>query len=236
MLVILDYDAGNIESVRLALRHVGGTPEITANPRQAEKADRLVFPGVGSAGQCMTNLRSRGFDKVIRDAVAAGKPVLAICIGMQLLFDRSEEDGGIDALGIMPGQVVRFIQDRQSTKIPHMGWNRVETPRKHPLIPDEEAGRDFYFVHSFYVKPAWCNGTVEQSVSTAVGTIEATATTDAEVPVNAGEVYGITEYSGVRFMSMAGKGSLFAAQFHPEKSGEAGLDILRRFIKWNGRL
>lgn len=221
MLAILDYEAGNIESVRLALRHVGGNPEFVADAAGAEKADRIVFPGVGTAAQCMRNLRARSFDRALRDAVAAGKPVLAVCIGMQLLFDRSEEDGGVDALGILPGRVTRFVPDAPLVKVPHMGWNRTDTPRAHPLLPAGLPGGDFYFVHSYYVAPAWNDPAVRH---------------DPAAPGRApGIVYGTTGYSGTTFASMVGLGSLFAAQFHPEKSGEAGLDILRRFLQWDGR-
>ncbi len=210
MLAILDYDAGNIESVRLALRRVGGEPEFVRDAAAASRAERIVFPGVGTAAHCMANLRARGFDKALRDAVAAGKPVLAICVGMQLLFDHSEEDGGVDALGILPGRVRRFAPaDPVSEKVPHMGWNHAAHPQKHPLLADSPRGGDFYFVHSYYAEPAGDNP--------------------------AGVVFGVTEYAGVAFASMAGKGSLFAAQFHPEKSGEAGLAILRRFLQWDGR-
>ncbi len=208
MLAILDYDAGNIESVRLALNHVGGKPEFVATAEAAARAERLVFPGVGSAAQCMRNLRARGFDKVLADALAQGKPVLAICIGMQLLFDSSEEDGGIAALGLLPGRVRRLTPQPgdPGTKIPHMGWNRVTTQRPHPLLPDGLPGGNYYFVHSYYVDAA-----------------------------NAADVYGATDYAGIRFAALAGRGSLFAAQFHPEKSGETGLDMLERFIRWDGK-
>lgn len=208
MLAILDYDAGNIESVRLALTHVGGKPEFAVTAEAAAKADRLVFPGVGSAAQCMRNLRSRGFDKVLAGALARGKPVLAICIGMQLLFDSSEEDGGVEALGLLPGKVRRLTPPPgdAGTKIPHMGWNHVATPRPHPLLPDGLAGGNYYFVHSYYVDAA-----------------------------DAADVYGATDYAGANFAALAGRDSLFAAQFHPEKSGETGLDMLERFIRWDGK-
>ncbi len=213
MLAILDYDAGNIESVRSALRHVGGDPVFVKDAGAAAGAERIVFPGVGSAAQCMRNLRARGFDRVLADALARRVPVLAICIGMQLLFDRAEEDGGVDALGILPGNVVKFRPEDRTMKVPHMGWNQTETPRRHPLLPDALPGGDFYFVHSYYVEPGW---------------------DDSAASPETGAVYGVTAYAGVRFAAMAGKGSLFAAQFHPEKSGEAGLDILRRFLEWDG--
>ncbi len=219
MLAILDYDAGNIESVRLALRRVGGEPEFVRDAAAAARAERIVFPGVGTAAHCMANLRARGFDSALRDAVAAGKPVLAICVGMQLLFDHSEEDGGVDALGILPGRVRRFSPpDPVAEKVPHMGWNHAAMPKRHPLLQDDPdnpdsaetpRGGDFYFVHSYYAEPAG----------------------DGAADI----VHGVTEYAGVAFASMAGKGSLFAAQFHPEKSGETGLAMLRRFLRWDGR-
>lgn len=206
MLAILDYDAGNIESVRLALRHVGGEPVFVRDAAAAAGASRIVFPGVGSARQCMTNLKARGFDRLLRDAVGNGTPVLAICIGMQLLFDASEEDGGVPALGILPGKVRLFQPDSPETKVPHMGWNTVAMPRPHPLLPEARQPDAFYFVHSYYVQPA-----------------------------RDSDVYGTADYAGLAFTAMAGTGSLFAAQFHPEKSGPSGLAILRRFLGWNGR-
>lgn len=221
MLAILDYDAGNIESVRLALRHVGGEPEFVRDADAAARADRIVFPGVGSAAQCMRNLRARGFDRTLRDALTRGTPVLAICIGMQLLFDSSEEDGGVPALGLLPGRARLFRPSDPTEKVPQMGWNHVDMPRTHPLLPDGNAGGDFYFVHSYYVEPAWDDSHAAHGAPIA-----------GREP---GVVYGTADYGGVAFTAMAGRGSLFACQFHPEKSGEAGLDILRRFLSWDGK-
>lgn len=220
-MAILDYDAGNIESVRSALTHVGGSPQFVRDAGTAAKADRIVFPGVGSAGQCMRNLRARGFDAVLRDALGRGVPILAICIGMQLLFDHSDEDGGVEALGILPGNVRKFEPKERLVKVPHMGWNRADTPRRHPLLPDDLPGGDFYFVHSYYIEPAWDDAVV----------------THAALPAGRqpGVAYGVTDYAGVHFLAMAGRGSLFSTQFHPEKSGEVGLDILRRFLQWDGK-
>ena len=222
MLAILDYDAGNIESVRLAFLHVGGRPEIVRDAATAAKAERIVFPGVGSARQCMDNLRARGFDRVLADALKAGTPILAICIGMQLLFDSSEEDDGVPALGIFPGRVRRFRPPPgdASTKVPHMGWNHVDMLAHHPLLPESLPGGDYYFVHSYYVEPAWDDAAIAHG-----------APTPGRTP---GVVHGKSDYAGVDFAVMAGRGSLFSAQFHPEKSGEAGLDILRRFLAWDG--
>lgn len=221
MLAILDYDAGNIESVRLALRHVGGHPVFVRDAGEADRAERIVFPGVGSAAQCMTHLRERGFDGVLARALQQGKPVLAICIGMQLLFDSSEEDGGRHALGILPGKVRLFRPTDPAMKVPHMGWNHVEMLKLHPLLPESLPGGDYYFVHSYYVEPAWNDGSVSHGEGAA-----------GREP---GVVYGRSGYAGLDFTAMVGRGSLFAAQFHPEKSGEAGLDILQRFLKWDGQ-
>ncbi len=223
MLAILDYDAGNIESVRLALLYVGGKPEFVRDASRAAMADRIVFPGVGSAAQCMRNLHQRGFGRVLAEALEQGKPVLAICIGMQLLFDRSEEDEGVESLGILPGAVKKFVppNDGSLTKIPHMGWNHVAMPHPHPLLANTGRGADCYFVHSYYVEPGW-------------NAPEAT-----HGPVLPGRepgiVCGTTEYAGITFTSMVGKGSLFATQFHPEKSGEPGLEMLSRFLQWDGQ-
>ncbi len=239
MLAILDYDAGNIESVRLALRHVGGDPVFVRDAGAAAKAERLVFPGVGSAGQCMHNLRARGLDETLRQAVAAGKPLLAVCIGMQLLFEHSDEDGGVQGLGILPGNVRLFKPADQRDKVPHMGWNRTRIVRPHPLL--EGSALDAYYVHSYFVEPAWedeyvahgfpenpdCDpvrGGGSGKVSKALG--------DFPAP---GTVHGAADYAGFAFAAMAGRGSLFASQFHPEKSGAGGLSILRRFLYWNGK-
>ncbi len=208
MLAILDYDAGNIESVRLALLRTGGRPEFVRDAEAAERAERIVFPGVGAAGQCMKNFRDRGFDLLLRRALEAGKPILAICVGMQLLFDHSEEDGGVAGLGILPGRVRRFRPRDRNDKVPHMGWNHVDTPSPHPLLPEALTGADYYFAHSYYAEPAGGD--------------------------NAATVYGRAGYAGLLFAAMVGRGSLFAAQFHPEKSGPAGLDLLGRFCRWDG--
>jgi glutamine amidotransferase len=169
----------------------------------------------------MYNLRKRGFASFLKDALARNVPVLAICVGMQLVFDRSDEDGGVEALGILPGFVRRFRPRDRRDKVPHMGWNRTAMPRRHPLLPESLSGADFYFVHSYYPEPAW-----EGPAAAPAVRLRGRA---------AGVVYGVTDYAGISFASMAGQGSLFAAQFHPEKSAAAGLDILRRFIAWDGK-
>ncbi len=210
MIAILDYEAGNLTSVELAVRHVGGQCKVTQNPAEVAAAERVIFPGVGSAAACMRNLRRLGLDLALREAIAAGKPVLAICIGQQLLFERSAEDGGVDCLGIFPGQVKRFDFGANATqaglKVPHMGWNAVTPVRPHQILKDLPAGGECYFVHSYHIVPA------DPALTCAT-----------------------TEYGGTTFASAVARGNLFAAQFHPEKSGEIGLAMLRNFLYWDGR-
>jgi imidazole glycerol-phosphate synthase subunit HisH len=201
MIAVIDYEAGNLTSVELALRHVGGKPVVTQDPEVVRAAGRVVFPGVGAAGHCMENLARLGLDEALRDAVAAGTPVLAICIGIQLLFERSEEDGGVECLGILPGRVRRFRFGPEGPKVPQIGWNAVSMRGAHPLFEDVEAGSEFYFVHSYYVEPA-----------------------DSSL------VLGETDYGGVEFTSVVARDNLVATQFHPEKSGRAGLSVLKRFL------
>ena len=225
MVTILDYGAGNLTSVRLAFERLGETPTLITRADEW-RGGRIVFPGVGSAASGMAGLRARGFDTLLRRAADEGVPILGVCLGMQLLLEGSEEDGGVEGLGLIPGRCVRFDPTRDPTaKIPHMGWNTVEEALhshfdydgkplgkiSHPLfrnIPDNSA---FYFVHSYYVKP-----TVE------------------------GAVEGWTDYCGIRFASAIGgasndRGSIFATQFHPERSGEAGAALLRNFLTWEAR-
>lgn len=199
MLAILDYDAGNLTSVQRALAHLGHEAVVTADPAVVARADRVIFPGVGAAGQCMGSLRARGLDAALRAAVAVDKPVLVICVGMQLLFDHSEEDGGVPCLGILPGKVVRFRPTDPTIKVPHMGWNptRLLDAQLSPGIAQDSA---FYYVHSYHCVPE-------------LG-VEIIATSD----------HGGTFVAGVR------RGRLSALQFHPEKSGPVGLQVMRNFL------
>lgn len=206
MIAILDYEAGNLTSVELAVRHVGGECAVTQDPAMVETAERIIFPGVGSAKACMANLKRLGLDAALRKAVAAGTPTLAICIGQQLLFDHSDEDGGVDCLGILSGEVKRFVFDeKKHVKIPHMGWNEVIVKKPHPLLEGLPEKAECYFVHSYRVEPN-CPG----------------------------EIFCETNYEGDVFASAVGEGNLFATQFHPEKSGKVGLGLLRNFLAWDG--
>jgi glutamine amidotransferase len=208
MIAILDYGAGNLTSVRLAFERIGGQAEVVTSASRAEKADKIIFPGVGSAASGMAGFCGRGFDRVLRQAVADGKPVLVICLGMQMLFEKSAEDGGVEGLGILPGTVEVFsFPPGQRVKIPHMGWNGVDFTPGHPMLNGINPGEAFYFVHSYYVRPGKPDTTL-----------------------------GRTEYAGFNFTAAAGRGNLFATQFHPERSGTAGLRLLKNFLEWDGTL
>jgi imidazole glycerol-phosphate synthase subunit HisH len=201
--VIIDYGMGNLRSVEKAFGAVGGCPEITSDPGLVREAPRLVLPGVGAFGDAMRNLHEAGLDSAIRDAVNCGTPLLGLCLGLQLLFDESVEFGRHAGLGIIPGQVRRFVSP--GIRVPHVGWNQVEGLRSDPLLEDIPAGTYFYFVHSYYVEPA-----------------------------RREDALAWTDY-GFRFCSIARNGSACGAQFHPEKSQDAGKQLLRNFLRTEGR-
>jgi len=196
MIALIDYGMGNLASVDKALRHVGVEPLVTSDPADVERADALVLPGVGACGDCMANLRDGGLLQPVKDAIAAGKPYLGICLGLQILFDESEEGGGVRGLGVLPGKVQRF---RHQLKIPQIGWNQINIKSSAPHLAGVAEGSWVYFVHSYHVVPE------DETVI---------ATT--------------TDY-GYQFVSAVHCGSIFATQFHPEKSQEVGLQILRNF-------
>lgn len=198
MIAVLDYGMGNLRSVQRALERVGGRPEVTGDPARARRADALVVPGVGAFGACMSNLRGRGLDAVVLDAVAGDRPVLGVCLGMQVLFDSSEEGGG-PGLGVLFGEV-RRLAGSAGVKVPHMGWNEVRWVGDHPLVRAVPSGTRFYFVHSFAPDP------------------------DPSFTV------GVAEH-GREFAAAVARRGLFATQFHPEKSGEAGLALYEAFVK-----
>ena len=210
-IAVVDYGMGNLHSVAKALARVAPDADVIVSDDAARirEADRVVFPGVGAMRDCMGELRRRGLDAVVRDVAGSGRPLLAICVGMQALMDSSEENGGVDCLGILRGRVRHFgaaLHDATANplKVPHMGWNRVQQSR-HPLWDGIADGTRFYFVHSFYVEP------------------------DADA-----QVVGRCEY-GAAFAAALAEGALFATQFHPEKSHTAGLRLLANFCTWDGR-
>ena len=205
MVAIVDYKAGNLTSVRLALEFIGVPCEITSDPERIYAAERVIFPGVGAAGEAMGNLRGLRLLEPLREVVSQGVPFLGICLGTQVIFEFSEEDNGVRCIGLVPGAVKRFTPPDPTCKIPHMGWNTVEFKAAHPLFDGIEDGSEFYFVHSYY-----------------------------PVPSDAAYIMGETEYAGVRFASVVGKGNLFAVQFHPERSGRIGLRLLENFCRWDG--
>ncbi len=208
MIAILDYGAGNLRSVKYAFDHLGADSRITADPEEIRRADRLVFPGVGAAGWAMDNLKQSGLDVELRHVIKTHKPLLGICIGMQLVFEYSHEDGGVDCLGILPGRVERFRPPRGCPdKVPHMGWNTVTWRRPHPLFEGIEADTHFYFVHSYYVTA----GRAEDVVATA-------------------------DYADTTFTAGAARDSALFVQFHPEKSGRPGLRLLSNFMRWRGNV
>jgi glutamine amidotransferase len=210
-LVVIDYGMGNLRSVAKALEHVapaGVRVEVTCEAARVHAADRVVFPGQGAARDCMAELDARGLGPVILEA-ARNKPFLGICMGMQVLMERSEENSGTDCLGLFQGEV-KYFGDRpedaagRRLKIPHMGWNEVHQARPHPLWSGIEQDSRFYFVHSYHVQPS-----------------------DPSLAI------GYTEY-GIRFVSAIARGNVFALQCHPEKSASAGLRLLENFCAWNG--
>lgn len=196
MTAIVDYRAGNLTSVKLAFNALGAETVISSDPDVIRSAERVVFPGVGAAASAMASLRELGLTEAVRDAASSGRPFIGICLGMQILFDHSEEDGGVDLLGVLPGKVRRF-PDVAGFKVPEIGWNDVQTDGTERFI---RSGDEFYFVHSYYAE------------------------------LNPFTV-GRTSYAGVEFTSAVRKGSLFATQFHPEKSGRVGLALLKAFLE-----
>ncbi|MCE5200169.1 MAG: imidazole glycerol phosphate synthase subunit HisH [Armatimonadota bacterium] len=206
MIAIVDYKAGNLTSVRLALEHIGASCEITDNPARIVSAERVIFPGVGAAAEAMRNLREMSLLDTLREVVSKGTPFLGICLGTQVIFEFSEEDGGTDCIGLIPGTCRKFTPSDPMCKIPQMGWNTVEQTRPHPLFEGIEDASEFYFVHSYYPAPS-----------------------------DSSYIVGETDYADVKFASAVGKGNLFATQFHPERSGRIGLKLLENFSKWDGR-
>jgi glutamine amidotransferase len=206
---IIDYGMGNLHSIAKAVQHADPTVSVSVTDDRDTilQADRVVFPGVGAIRDCMHALNERELISVLKEAAAA-KPFLGICLGMQALLDESEENNGTRCLGLIPGRVVRFAEGLSDgrgnpLKIPHMGWNRVDPAADHPLWNGIEPGSWFYFVHSYYARPA----------------------------VN-GDVAATTDYPAA-FASALARENIFAVQFHPEKSHAVGLRLLANFLNWN---
>ena len=212
---IIDYGMGNLHSVTKAVEFVGEeTGEeievfVTSDSQIIAAADRVIFPGVGAIRDCMSEIRRLNIGKILEDAIKI-KPVLAICVGMQAIMDFSEENQGVDCLGIMKGEVMRLGKnlddlDGKRLKVPHMVWNKVKQIKDHPLWKDVPDNSRFYFVHSYYVHTA------------------------DEIKIT-----GTTSY-GTEIISCLAEDNIFATQFHPEKSQKVGLTLLRNFLKWDGK-
>ena len=209
MIAIIDYDAGNLTSVQRALSHLGHHSVITRDPAQVLAAERVIFPGVGAAGKAMFDLKRLNMDQAILASYGEGKPILGICLGTQIIMERSEENDTA-CIGLIKGEVRRFPdslaeKEGRVLKVPHMGWNGITLKRDHPLFRNVERDSEFYFVHAYYPSPK-----------------------------DPASILGETRY-GISFASVLFSGNLVAVQFHPEKSGKPGLKILSNFCSWEGR-
>lgn len=196
MIAVIDYGAGNLHSVKNALDYLGAESIITSSSDEILRSDKVILPGVGSFGDAMRSLKEKNLVESIKRAADGTKPFLGICLGLQLLFESSEESPGVEGLGVFKGSVVKIPE--HGLKIPHMGWNNILLAKESRILPDDKPY--VYFVHSYYIK--------------------AEDRTD---------VSAYTEY-GERLDVAVERGNVFATQFHPEKSGKAGLDILKRFL------
>ena len=208
---VIDYGMGNLHSVASALSHVAPEQDVvvTSDPAVVAAADRVVFPGVGAIRDCRAEIKRLGFDQLLREQIATGKPVLGICVGMQALMDHSEENSGVDCIGILRGNVRFFGENHcdaagNHLKVPHMGWNQVHH-NEHPLWANIPQDSRFYFVHSFYI-----------------------------LADDASQVAATCDY-GLPFHAALAQDNLFAVQFHPEKSHTAGLQLLKNFLQWDGK-
>lgn len=212
MVGVIDYDAGNVKSVMKAVERLGAKAVLTADTAVLDSCSSFILPGVGSFGKAIENLRKRGLDKYIKKAVAEdNKLMLGICLGMQMLFDKSYEDGEWDGLSLIPGEVVRFGRESdenwdEANKIPHMGWNRLVKNRPDTVGEGVEEGEYAYFVHSYYA-----------------------------VPVSWDDVVYYADYS-VNVPGVVRRGNVIGMQFHPEKSSETGMKLLTNFLKEGGEI
>ncbi len=199
MIAIIDYDAGNVKSVEKALQFLGEEAVLTRDKELLLSADKVILPGVGAFGNAMDKLRQYGLVDVIHQIVAKGTPFLGICLGLQLMFESSEETPGVEGLGLLKGKIVR-IPEESGLKVPHIGWNDLQFPKESRLFKDFNGGEYVYFVHSYYLQ--------------------------AE---DEKDVAATTEY-GVHIHAAVERDNIFACQFHPEKSADVGLKILRNFV------
>jgi len=204
MINIIDYEMGNLRSVEKAFEKLGFVARVSADPQDIASADKVVLPGVGAFRDCIGNLRQGGFVEPLLEHVAAGKPLLGICVGMQMLFDESEEFGRHQGLGLIPGKVVRFpsgmTENGDQLKVPHMGWNNISIQKASPIFQGIADGSFVYFVHSYYCAAA-----------------------------NQADVAASCHYGEVEFCASIWHDNILATQFHPEKSQEVGLRIFRNF-------
>lgn len=199
MIGIINYGVGNLKSVKNSLDFLGIPNKVTSNPTEINTCNKIILPGVGAFGAAMDKLNGTGFSEVIKKYSAQGKPMLGICLGMQLLFDESEEHGFHQGLGLVKGKVLAFSKKVKNLPLPLIGWNDIIKEKSSPLLENIETGASFYFVHSFYCEPQ------EQAITAAS-----------------------SDY-GIKFPSIIHRDNIFACQFHPEKSQSAGLQILKNF-------
>ena len=204
MIAIVDYGVGNLFSLSSSLKALGIESELTADPTRLQQADQVILPGVGAFGDAMKKLQATGLDQAVKQLAASGKPLLGICLGMQLLFDSSEEFGQQAGLGLIPGRVVSlkeaFEQKGIDLKVPHIGWNPITIKQTNPLLKNIQEQDQFYYVHSFYA-------------------------TDCESHLVATSKYGVS------VPGIVAKGNVYGTQFHPEKSGKVGLALLQAFAE-----
>lgn len=217
LVAVVNFGTGNLRSVQKAIEQVankGVRVIVTEKSTELAQADRVVFPGQGAIGTCLKSMKSHGLYEVL-DQVLESKPFLGICLGLQAMYESSEENGGVKCMGVLKGMVERidvsggdsrFRDPATGTplKVPHMGWNNVKQTRAHPMWHNIEPGQRFYFVHSYCAHAA-----------------------------DPGQEYGVTEY-GMPFTAAGGKGNFFGVQFHPEKSQSAGLQLMKNFVTWDG--
>ena len=201
MIAIIDYGAGNIQSVYKALKFIGADCKVTSDKDESLNADGAILPGVGSFGDAMDTMTKRGIKDTIIEYTKSGKPFLGICLGLQLLFPESEETPGVKGLDIFKGTITKIPNQNRTLKIPHMGWNNISIKQKNGIFKGIEGEPYVYFVHSFYLKAQ-----------------------DKDI------VAATTQY-GVEIDAAVQKGNIIATQFHPEKSGEVGLKMLKNFVE-----